>query len=115
MKMKIISSLWILLFLLTFLARAQNISQFQYFYDTDPGVGVTGNGGFITVSSPADSVRFVNGISTAGLSPGMHTLFIRPQYTNGMFGLWASFQFVINPVRTPATISTAEYFFDNEP
>ena len=68
MKNKIISALWMMLLLFTFFARAQNITQFQYFYDTDPGVGITGNGGFIAVASPADSVRILTGIPTTGLS-----------------------------------------------
>ncbi len=43
-------AIWCSLFALHQPANAQSITHIQYYYNTDPGVGVTGNGGIISIS-----------------------------------------------------------------
>ena len=88
---------------------------YQYFFDTEPGAGVQGNGGFITVAS-TDSSHFTTSISTTGLAEGFHTLYVRAKSVIGAWGLWRNYPFVINPPAPLAnnTVINAEYFFDTE-
>ncbi len=86
---------------------AQNIIQMEYFFDTDPGAG---NGLPISIPSSPDSVTSVNIISTLGLAPGQHFLFVRALQAGGVWSLYESRAFFIKP-----PVSLAEYFFDTDP
>jgi hypothetical protein len=87
-------------------ANAQTISRAEYFFDTDPG---TGNGTPIIVS-PSNPITFTSTISTTGLLPGYHFLFIRTRSSDGYWSLFEPKQFFIQ-----RSIIAAEYFFDTDP
>ena len=52
----------------------QNIVKSEYFFDTDPGVGL---GTAISVGTTGDSVEFSSSISVSALTKGLHNLYIR--------------------------------------
>lgn len=87
--------------------KAQTISRAEYFFDSDPGVG---NGTSITIPSPSDDVTFTSTISTAGLEPGYHILYIRTKSSDDLWSLYEHREFIIE-----APIQQAEYFFDEDP
>lgn len=86
---------------------AQFINRMEYFFDVDPGVG---NGTQLTVSVPADSITLSTTISTTGLQPGIHNLFIRAKQATGVWSLYQPQEFY---VKQPMV--QAEYFFDTDP
>jgi hypothetical protein len=85
----------------------QTISRAEYFFDTDPGLG---NGTTLAVPFPSDNVVFTPAISTSGLDPGYHVLFIRTRSSDGLWSLYEHQQFIIE-----VPIEEAEYFFDVDP
>jgi hypothetical protein len=94
-------------------ARSQNITNAEYFFDSDPGPG---NGTALTVSSPGDIVNINASISTAALSSGFHFLAIRVKDVNGLWGLYEKRGFYISSSTSDAAnITAAEYFFDTDP
>jgi hypothetical protein len=86
------------------------ISAMEYFYDNDPGVG---NGTPISITPSQDSATFSSSISTIGLLPGLHKLFVRAKDVNNRWGLTE-----MRPVEiltNGSRIANAEYFFDTDP
>lgn len=86
---------------------AQTIHKAEYFFDTDPGKG---NGTALTIPFPSDPVTFTASISTAGLLPGHHVLFVRTRTSDYHWSLYEPKPFFIQQ-----SIVKAEYFFDTDP
>src|SRR6185295_13043913 len=86
--------------------QSQTISNAEYFFDTDPGIG---NGTPIVIS-PADPITFSATINSTGLLPGYHFLFVRTRSSDGSWSLYEPKQFFIQQ-----SITEAEYFFDTDP
>lgn len=86
---------------------AQTIEKAEYFFDVDPGIG---NGTPLAIPSPSDEVTFTSSISTSGLAPGYHILFVRTKSSDKLWSLYEHQQFVIE-----VPIEKAEYFFDVDP
>jgi hypothetical protein len=96
-----------ILMLLTVSLSAQTVNQAEYFFDTDPGVGLaTGIG----TGSPDDSISVSTSVSTVGLAPGNHFLFVRTKNAGSQWSLHEGRMFIIKP-----KIVAAEYFIDVEP
>jgi len=94
---------------------APKIVAAEYFFDKDPGQGL-GTG--IPTGAPADSINITQSISFASLSVGYHNMFIRTENASGEWSLYEGRNVYIapTPVKTVASrITTAEYFFDNDP
>ena len=85
---------------------AQTISKAEYFFDTDPGPG---NGTPISFTA-GDPVTFTENVSTTGLSPGYHDLYIRTKTSSGHWSLFEGQRFFVD-----GGIIDAEYFFDGDP
>jgi hypothetical protein len=83
------------------------ITNAEYFFDTDPGVG---NGLPLVLNSNVDTASFTGNIITTGLVAGPHVVSIRMQDANGLWSTYETIAFNIN--KTPIT---AEYFFDTDP
>ncbi|OUR93337.1 hypothetical protein A9Q87_05155 [Flavobacteriales bacterium 34_180_T64] len=84
----------------------------EYFFDIDLGVG-TGDPliGFVSGSTIDQNFS----ISTTGLSPGIHKLYIRVQDADGDWSIYDKNVFYINPTQSnTAEIAEAEYFFDTD-
>ncbi len=62
----------------------QNITHAEYFINTDPGFG---NGTSIAIPTPSDVVDLNFTVNTASLSEGLHSIFVRTQDENGIWGL----------------------------
>lgn len=92
---------------------AQQIDRFEYFFNTDPGVG---NGTAITPPA-ADSVTISLPFDITTLSPGYHKAGLRARYDNG---IWSHTEFrslyitTVTP-NTNTAVTRKEYFLDTDP
>jgi hypothetical protein len=94
------------------------ITQMEYFFDTDPGFGNA-----ITVPVVADSLVEISfDADVSGLDGGYHILYVRAKDELGNWGFVFTDKFFINPesvaVGTPEVlpeITQMEYFFDTDP
>lgn len=97
-------------------ATVQNITRSEYFFDTDPGFGL---GTPISITPGVDLTVVGATTNTAGLTNGMHRLFIRTQGADGKWSLSAANDFLVDynppyPTVSPVqTITEAEYVLDN--
>ena len=90
---------------------SQNIVSSEYFFDTDPGLGL---GTAIPSGAAADSVDFISTISVNSISLGLHNLYIRTKNINGIWSL--SENRLINVYKNGNnTIVASEYFFNTDP
>ena len=90
-----------------------NITDAEYFFDTDPGFGAATTA---TVTSGQNVTFSFNG-SITSLANGLHNLFVRTKDANGKWSLSTPQLFykqavINNPV---ANIASAEYYFDADP
>src|SRR6188768_550763 len=64
----------------------QQVTALQYFYDTDPGVGVAGNGAVISVAPTGDLDQAYSFPLPGSFTNGFHHLYVRAQ---DEFGRWS--------------------------
>ncbi|MGN6419426.1 MAG: T9SS type A sorting domain-containing protein [Pseudobacter sp.] len=128
--MKKISGLFLVCGIISTISRAQtpyptppadkgNITQMEYFIDTDPGFG---NGRPIPVTAVRDLASFSMDIDLTGLNRGWHRLFIRSRNASGN---WSHPSVsVFDNVGTPAypampapapSLAAMEYYVDTDP
>lgn len=94
-----------------------NITQAEYYFDTDPGFG---NGISLPVGVQPD-VTLNQTISVNGLTPGAHRFHLRAKDAAGNWGLSNLIRFYILPDITlkpgpaAANVTYAEYFMDTDP
>ena len=91
---------------------SQTVTAIQYYYDTDPGLGVAGNGAIVAVT-PAASITQSFAFSTPNVSDGIHTLFVRAQNESGIWGLSERRNVFIQ--RASQQITAIQYYYDNDP
>ncbi len=84
-----------------------NITQAEYFFDTDPGIGLATP---LPIASLTEPASYTSTINTTGLSGGNHVLFIRTKDNAGKWSLYEPREFHIR-----SRITAAEYFFDTDP
>lgn len=88
-----------------------SLDKLEYFFDTDPGYG---NGIPVVFQTQNSNLSTFSGnISTTGLVPGPHTLYVRAKHNNGSWSQYESRNIYILPGNN--SIATAEYFFDTDP
>ncbi|WP_282135605.1 MopE-related protein [Seonamhaeicola maritimus] len=101
----------IILCLFSFIYGFSQITNAEYFIDTDPGIGA---GMPLTVSGNTIDQNF--NIPTTGLSSGIHKLYIRVRDAGGDWSVYDKNVFYINPNQNnSASITAAEYFIDTDP
>jgi hypothetical protein len=85
----------------------------EYFIDTDPGT----NAGTAFAITPGFSVSESLAISTAALSDGIHTLYVRTKDDDNRWSLYFKQTFLVHTFASPAQtqINKVEYFFDTDP
>ncbi len=59
---------------------AKKINGLEYFFDTDPGIGLATA---LNIATPVDSVILIQNIPVPALSIGMHNLYVRTKNTDG--------------------------------
>lgn len=84
------------------------ISSTEYFIDSDPGFGNA-----IQVKSQISGETLEFTVPVSGLSPGLHTLYVRSKGILTSWSLTAHHIFAVAEV--PASITYVEYFFDDDP
>lgn len=107
--------LTVLLLLLFSCAYAQsNLMRAEYFIDHDPGYG---NGTSISISG---DTAYINESIANDLLPGQHTIFMRVQDENNVWGMADAIPFLVrqdytaNP-QQPDPITGMEFFIDEDP
>jgi hypothetical protein len=89
----------------------QQLSKFEYFFDTDPGVG---KGVPVAVNKTLVDTNYI--LSVTSLANGLHTFFIRAIDTSGRWSLTSTSSFVkYSGIDTVLNIDRIEYFFDKDP
>ena len=86
---------------------SQNISRFEYFFDSDPGYG---NGQSLSVS-PDDVVSLSSNLNLASISDGIHTLYFRAKES----GRWSQTHSKVVGISGGGQLTKGEYFWDNDP
>jgi PKD repeat protein len=113
MKNLIITTCFVLSALLGY---GQNITNAEYFIDTDPGVG---NGLPITVLNPNDTILENFTVPTNALSFGPHYLWIRTRDNAGSWSIYDDVIFYVSDTTsqmvTQPQLVGAEYFWDTDP
>jgi gliding motility-associated-like protein len=107
------SILFIFLIALSITISAQDITAFEYFFDTDPGIGLA------TAANPSASPTvndFTISIPVSSLSNGFHTLYLRGKNTTNEWTHTHFRTFYIVPLSTLSSDMTQiEYFVDTDP
>jgi hypothetical protein len=89
----------------------QQLSKFEYFFDTDPGLG---KGTSLALNKTKIDTSY--SLSVSALSNGLHTFYIRATDTSGGWSLTTTSSFVkYSGVDTILNIERIEYFFDKDP
>jgi subtilase family serine protease len=102
-------------FVSTVVSGPRNIVAYQYYFDTDPGVNVVGNGGIVPVSSTGDLNTAV-AISLPTLDKGIHQLYIRTKDDLGRWSIAERRMFYISDVvGNTRDLTSLEYYFDVDP
>ena len=100
------------IFVISGISATPNITQLEYFWDVDPGIGL------------ATQLSFTNGhtvnsnftIDISSLSPGIHSMFIRAKDAYGNWSLYTKHNiFVISGISATPNITQLEYFWDVDP
>ncbi|MFK7946392.1 MAG: PKD domain-containing protein, partial [Saprospiraceae bacterium] len=106
--------LWIISCWLSFAVVAQNITEIEYYFDTEPNLGL---GNATSISITPDSVVDVPNfnINTNQLSDGLHTLYVRAKNANGIWSPVSQAVFFKTSSGNNANITQIEYYFDEEP
>lgn len=112
-------SVYVCLFMYCIAAHGQsNITQAEYFFDTDPGFG---NAAAITIATPSVNISSLAfNANVASLTNGVHGLYIRTKNATG--GWSTTNRMMIAKVQAPgnnpsalSNIIKAEYFYDTDP
>lgn len=95
---------------------SQNVTKFEYFFDTDPGYGM---GTAVPIGSPQANVNnFTFNIPVTGLANGFHHFFIRGMDANGKWSITQRQNFFKQDVpvtSNPYVVNKLEYFIDDDP
>ena len=97
------------------LAGQPNITNAEYFFDVDPGVGSATPLSFTLGQASFDITPSL----TQALASGTHTISVRAKDANGVWGFAERRQFFISAATTsdppPADITAMEYYIDTDP
>ncbi|MBO6792292.1 MAG: T9SS type A sorting domain-containing protein [Balneolaceae bacterium] len=108
---KKLSYIIILLLLVGSGVQAQTITELEYFFNTDPGVGAATS---ITTFTTGNEITFTGDIDASSLPKGIHTLFIRAKDSDDNWGLPVK-KLVLVDEGSVIEIEAMEYFFDTDP
>jgi hypothetical protein len=104
------------LFYVVPLLATNSVNAYQYYFDTDPGVGVAGNGAVVSIAATTNYNQAINiNIIGAGLSNGFHQLFMRTLNTDGAWSIAERYMFYIIDNNSTQTVTALEYYYDTDP
>ena len=89
-----------------------DITQIEYFFDTDPGIGLATQ---ISFSAAATITNLAIDISAVPLSSGFHKLYLRSKTSDGIWTHTHVRDFYVMNVGVAENIVKFEYFFDADP
>ena len=93
----------------------KDIAEIQYYFDADPGAGVSGNGAIIPVT-PSSAINQMLAITIPGtLNSGFHNLFVRTSDVSGRWSIAERRTFYIFNTYNNQNIAAIQYFFDADP
>ena len=103
-----------LFFLLPFFGFSQELTEAEYFIDTDPGFG---NGTAVAIPANDGATDLSFQADLAGVSNGVHILYVRVKDENGVWSLTGYRPFYYNQASggTAPDIAAVEYFIDEDP
>lgn len=99
-------------------ASVQTIIAAEYFIDADPG---TGNGEPVSISAAVNITDATASVNAAGLTNGIHRLYIRTKSNEGRWSITNVSDFIVDTdppyptVPVAQNIVAAEYFIDTDP
>lgn len=92
---------------------SQNVTEIEYFFDTDPGFG---NGTSIDVTSPAFTISEASLTVTSGLAGGFHRLYVRVKSSAGLWSMPYGYLIYIDSIgNTVSQVTALEYYWDSDP
>ncbi len=89
-----------------------DITQIEYFFDTDPGIGLATQ---VSFSAAATITNLAIDISAVPLSSGFHKLYLRSKTSDGIWTHTHIRDFFVMNVGVAENIVKFEYFFDADP
>ncbi len=95
-------------------AQDLNVTQLEYFFNTDPGFGQ----GTPIQMTAGSSVSVIPALNTSGLSPGFQNLYVRAKIQGGFWGPYETKVVYVgtnNEVDDVVEIVALEYYFDQDP
>jgi hypothetical protein len=102
-------------FLIQTLTSNLNVVAYQYYFDNDPGVGIAGNGGIVSVT-PASNYSATVAINVSNtLTDGLHDLYVRAKDNFGRWSITERRTFLIQTLTSNLNVVAYQYYFDNDP
>jgi hypothetical protein len=101
------SGLWVFLMVLMSSISQAQLAGFEYFWNTDPGLG---NGILVSFDVPQDEIIEAFDIPTTGLPQGRHILYTRALNVDGTYGITNS-----KEIYLVSYLAEGEYFWDVDP
>ena len=97
--------------------QSPRLTGYEYFFDTDPGLG---NGTYASIAAADSAALSIFSISTSGLSSGVHQLYSRFQDSAGNWSQVQNMAFNITGGAPPVEVAAPrivrrEYFVDTDP
>lgn len=114
--MRTLSIIIVMCWATALVAQVPDITRIEYFFNTDPGVGnateipvTAGNLANVTVT-----------VSTSGLAPGQHRLYVRARDAEGTWSVSVGRSFIVEAVNEPviaglAELNRVEFFINTDP
>ncbi len=115
---KIISAVCIMLLscmVLMAQSPSQQITAWQYYFNTDPGQGIAGNGAIIPVTPAASVTQTLNITLPLSLSNGFHQLYIRAKDEDNRWSIAERRGLFIMTPSVTQPLTAMEYYFDTDP
>ncbi len=103
------------LFVIQSITATENITDYAYYFDTDPGVGNAGNGAIVPVTSTPNFSATVAITVPPSLTEGFHYLYVRTRDLSGQWSLIERRLFVIQSITATENITDYAYYFDTDP
>lgn len=93
----------------------QLVTAIQYFFDTDPGFGIPGNGAVLPITPTANYQQTLQVIVPTDLGGGIHFLYVRVMDEFGRWSIAEKTMLHVEAVHRSKQITAYQYYFDTDP